>query len=300
MDTITVVIQLTGLLMVVPPRAGGPTHVLVPVTPDTVPHETFIGFRSNGTARHCDPRFGEAFCFVDMEGWALDPIGGANNGSVTLPRGVVNLTRGSGGYRVKEQHLGQGPHTELRSRFTLRGGGVTDACNLGVWSYNPAGPAPAVDLPLTNVLEWTIPDLRQSQIVLVRRSLTVAGTTPDTLAILSPDSTGAVELLIANVPPAGLRMLQRELRRSTAAQEVPSGQQREARDGEQGDPEQAEASETMASHVTHLYDLLTQAPERPVPVFRAELIRRCPLPIWREHRLRSPTTVNCMVVSGSY
>src|SRR5687768_4593557 len=70
----TLVVQMTGLLMLVPEnRSRRPTHIFMPPTPDLETHYPIIAFRDNGTA-WCTARH-EGLCLVDMSGWSLDPIG---------------------------------------------------------------------------------------------------------------------------------------------------------------------------------------------------------------------------------
>lgn len=302
MDSLTVVIQLTGLLMMVPHNAGAGSsmHALMPVTPDSIPHTAFIGFRKNSSTRRCDRDF-QQFCLVRMDGWSLEPLpggqGAPSGGNATLPRGAVNLSRGAGGRPVNPGNLGQSSASStLRSRITLRTGGITDACNLALWEYDPAGYPPAVILPMPNVLEWTIPGVALDSIILVRHPIN--GGAPDTITTLHPDASGLVELLVAHVPPAGQGMLEEDLSllRRRSIGRVPMEVARDPA----GERSNALISDTNSRHLHAAYNLLVNAQDRPLPTHRETLIpHSCRMMIWHEYEIRSPTTVNCMVTSGT-
>jgi hypothetical protein len=307
MDTITVVVKMTGLLLVVPPKAGGPTHILMPATDLTAPHVAFVGFPADSTARHCTYYNEEdGYCIVDMAGWSLDltgPGGGASGTPVTLPRALVNLSRGAGGRPVPPQYLSANPGRNIRSRITLRGGGPTDQCSLATWTFDPAGRAPAEILPLANVFEWTIPELVQDSLVLVRDPLDPApGDTAQRLARLRPDSAGVVELVIAHIPTGVAMQLHASLKVSTTQQIPRAGMEEQSH---MQAPEDDPPAETEATHFRWLYDLLrANQAERPLP-HSPEENESCTLDtrtlsgeVLSLRTLISPETLNCMLASA--
>jgi hypothetical protein len=295
MDSLTVVIQLTGLLMIVPPNPGtiGPTHVLMPEPefPDRLNHVAVIGFRRNDSAQHCDENSGRDFCFVRMDGWALDPLPGRSS-QVDLPHSVLDLTHGSGGRRVHRDHFGRNaPRDSLRSRMTFGGGGVTDTCQFGQWRFDPVGNSPAERLWLSNVVEWTIRDIPQTHLRLVRRRF--GGGSEQPLVTLTPDRSGRIELLIAHVPRDAWGAFQRNLLNL-----APMRQNQVSMPG--GSPT-ATSANTDIAHFRSFYRLLDRARERRLPSNPDERDEGCPMMIWfpRELKIMAPTTVNCMVTSGT-
>lgn len=302
MDSLTVVIQLTGLLMIVPPNPGtiGPTHVLMPepVAPDRLEHIAVIGFRRNDSAQQCGEGSSQDFCFVRMDGWALDPLPGRSS-RVDLPRSVFDLTHASGGRRVHRDHFGgNAPRDSLRSRMTFGGGGVTDTCHIGQWSFDPVGNPPRDRFWLSNVVEWTIPDIPQTHLTLVRRRF--GGGSAQTLVTLTPDRSGRIELLIAHVPRPGwdafqgrllnlARMSQNQVSMPAAHPALPGGSAAAADPG------------TDIAHFGSFYRLLDRANDRRLPSDPFEREEGCPMMIWfpRELGIMAPTTVNCMVTSGT-
>jgi hypothetical protein len=300
MDTLTIVIQLTGLLMIVPPNGpGGPTHVLMP-EPDHVRHEAYIGFRRTPGAQHCEEDLSSEFRFVRMEGWVLDPLPGSGGAAAELPRTILNVTRGSGGRPVRPDHLVANPRRNpLRSRVTFGGGNVTDTCQMGRWRFDPVGRARRDTISLSNVVEWTIPDVPQGSIVLKRRPL--GGGSEQELATLYPDGAGRVELLVAHVPSRAWNQFQRTLLRLSAFDQTRIGTL--ATEGSQtGDGSQVDDTDRRISHFRSYYKLLDRVRTQRLPSDpRVLLPRGCPLMIWfpRELGVAAPTTVNCMVTSGS-
>lgn len=293
MDSLTIVIQLTGLLMLVPPSPGqsGPTRVLMP-EPDHIRHEAVIGYRS--PAGHtCPGHPVDQFCFVRMEGWELDPLPGRAQ-PVNLPRSIMNLTRNSGGIRVHRDLLGSNaPRDSLRSRFTLGGGDVSGACPMGQWTFDPVGAQQRDTISLANVVEWTTPDIPQDSIVLVRRRF--SGGSAQKLVTLYPDE-GRIELLIAHVPPGALIKFQRLLSRVARS----SGRTPVAKLAPAIGPAAA-ADDTRIYHFGSYYRLFDRAQDRRLPSYdRIVDSDGCPLSIWLRAgvRSRAPTTVNCMIVAG--
>lgn len=191
---LTLVVQMTGLLMLVPEnKSGKPTHIFAPPPPDEIEHTSFIVFRDDGTAA-CAGR-GEGLCGVSMEGWYLEPIGATGgSGTARIPFNAVNYSRGAGGVKL---NLARARDT-ARAWVTLNGGSATPSpCGLATWMFDDYGPSAPDWVPIANVLEWTIPNLRDS-VVLIRRKIKNPEEV-DTLATLRPDSAGRVELLFANI-----------------------------------------------------------------------------------------------------
>jgi hypothetical protein len=298
MDSLTVVIQLTGLLMLVPPRPGqaGPTHVLMP-EPDHQ-HVSILGFRdADGSAQHCESGFPGGFCFVRMEGYALDLLPGIAPQPVTLPREIMNLSSVSGDRPVHRDLFGSNPPRDsLRTRITLGGGGVTETCALGYWQFNPVGPMQPDTITMANVARWVIPNVPRAGIRLERRPL--RGGSAQLLATLPPDDT--IEILIAHIPRREWGRFTRELRNLVTVRTAgaKTGMNKVAAFTA------AASSISSAAHFMSYYRLLDRALDRrlpwnPKPRSPGHPNAVCSMTIWRDVSLRSPTTVNCMVVAGT-
>lgn len=190
----TLVVQMTGMLMLVPEnKTGKPVHVFTPPPPDSIYHYNFIVFRDDGTAQ-CTAR-GDGLCAVDMEGWFLDPIGiTSGSGTARLPFGALNYSRGAGGIKVNPRRA----RDSANSWLTLQGGSAGYTCSLATWSFDAYGPTPVDRVPILNVLEWKIPDLPQDRVVLTRRRIDDPEHS-ELLATLRPDSLDRVELLVAHI-----------------------------------------------------------------------------------------------------
>lgn len=193
---VPLVIQMTGMLLLIPPKAiGGPTHILMPPVPN---HLSWIGFNVKERTDKCvdyDPA--RKICYVDMNGWTLDPIraaAGSGNTATNFPRNLLNLTYASG----KKIKLAAAI-ARSRSHFTLASGSVSDSCSLAEWNLFPVGNGNAREtISFINVMEWQIPDLQSDRLVLVRRKR--GSMEAETLATLTPRE-GKIELLIMHVPP---------------------------------------------------------------------------------------------------
>lgn len=199
---LTIVVQMTGMLMLAPQTgAGKPTHIFMPRPPDSIFHYAFIAFRDNGGAR-CTYR-GQGLCVLRMEGWFLEPIGAPAAGSpgkAQRPHGALNFSRGAGGIKL---NLGRA-RRDARSYLTLRGGLASDSCSIATWLFDPLGfPGPEW-VKLINVLEWKVSDLQQESVVLTRRSIADPARV-EPVATLTPDSAGRVELLVAHITGQDVR-----------------------------------------------------------------------------------------------
>lgn len=159
-DSVSVVFQLTGLMLVVPPKAGGDgrTHVMLPRVGS---HRARLGFGLRTNIPGLCATFTKRICYVDLARWDVDTVGvgGAptDPGNTGIPRGAVNVTRLSGGdYKANPSSV----KPKLRSHITFAAGRATDSCSLGRWRYTPVNQAGKPTTQEThnfvNVLNWTI------------------------------------------------------------------------------------------------------------------------------------------------
>lgn len=197
-NSIAVIVHLTGLLVIVPPkRAGDMTYILMP---DRGDHKARIGFEAPNRPNLCVQPYQGGICYVDLDVWSLDPIGaGGTVPTVTMkdfPRGIVNLTFGSGNqHRVDTSTLGN----QVIATF-LSGRPVDPPCSIGMWKYDPVGTPPVDLVPLANVVNWQM-KLPQSSLQLVFRR------GADTAIVTLAPRFGTIELLVAHLSDGELKRL---------------------------------------------------------------------------------------------
>ena len=265
---VRVVLQMTGLLLVVPSRqAGQPVHILMPKPRGLPAHATRLGFGIAGGSTYvtelCDTTHPGAIeaeiCYVDLDRWKLEPFGkDGRNLTPTLaelPRGLVNLTRTSGNVdRVDLSKI----DTLLRAHVVLLSGRPDgQPCRLTSWTYRHVGSSgQTVSFhrePLINVLDWEIKHPAGN----IELRFTLRDTTKDstvTALLPPPNSSGKIEILLVHVPVPELA----ELPPNTASR-----------------PGQPPGS---AIHVDVLYDLLripVGSPRRPVPTSPGQAPSAC-------------------------
>lgn len=205
----TVVVHLSGLLMVIPPQQdGGRTHVLLPAAPGHVARmgfgiagdEAFVQRLCMTDETHGLPAIRAGVCYVDMERWALQPLGdgGPPPPAVnTLPAGLLSASDAAGGeYRVDVAAVGG----DLRAQVALTAGEVGGQCSLASWvvdKVDAAGaPRPREVLPLVNVLSWEIRNPAATELVFHSRS----GPETVTVPLPAPAPNGKIEILLTHVP----------------------------------------------------------------------------------------------------
>ncbi|HKP75017.1 MAG TPA: hypothetical protein VJT67_05705 [Longimicrobiaceae bacterium] len=273
---ITVVVRLTGLLLMVPDShvhdsAGGdkgglPMHVLMPVEGAHVPaHFAEIGWRS--TEEACTEPYvytsdteHAGFCWANLDGWSLDlGQGGSPTGTFDTPRHRPLIGGGPLGHAVDRTLFGPTPGRALRSRITLYSGSVTGECPFAKWDFRGE-----TDKELTSVLTWTFTTGTLRELTLVRLQDN-RGDPADTMTIgLPTPERNTLELYVRYIP----------------VDEYAKGH----KNGEIG--------KTMATHLHAFYDLLkVGAGARPFPLFKGETGTPCDFP-------KTPGSPTCMIGSA--
>jgi hypothetical protein len=199
-EPLTLVVQMTGLLLLVPPTQ--PTANTLVLMPDAVAnHEAVIGFKTATDPGYCDVRYDNArhICYVKMNGWSLTAVG-AQPSAGGLPKGAANLTRFAG----KKVNI---PDATSRSRaeIALPPGIVTDTCSLASWTFNPVGNEGPERLSFINVMEWIAPIAPANPLNLTRTNKTTG--LPQTLGPLEVGDQNEVELLVMYLPEAELNQI---------------------------------------------------------------------------------------------
>jgi hypothetical protein len=275
MQTFTIVLKMTGLLLLTPhDDTRGPTHVLLPEPNGAGHHVAQIGYVQPECASRRD-----GICWVSLDGMLLDiGKGGGDQERKALSYRAGNLTRRMGG-RVRADHDTENP-TGVRSRVSLFAGRVTDYCSLANWVYARSADEQSggAVIPLANLLTWTIPNAGPGNLVLALRQMN-GGSQRDSI-ILSP-AHDTIELFIRHVPPGDT---------------LPPPE----------DPVPEEPLPAFASHFTAYYEYLHVAPTAQLPHHPTWITtpitgskKRCP---WRVSRGVDPGrgvgTLHCMIASA--
>jgi hypothetical protein len=213
-NTYDVVIQMTGLLLIVPPeKATDPVQIYFP---RAVGHSALFGFAvpqgDTVPPRFCDNTGTKAdtkdICYVDLAVWALQPFGdGGTLPTITLTQypgvdttGLVNVTHLSGG-RYKAFH--QRALAQSDASVTLLSGQLGGVpCKLAKWHarvhHETGSPGDSLTDSLSNVVYWGIPGLDSARAQLVFISRNPTQTHPDTVIVRLPE--GDTRLLLAHIP----------------------------------------------------------------------------------------------------
>jgi hypothetical protein len=279
----TVVLHLTGMLLVVPStQAGEVANVLIP---STVPnHKAILAFGMEpgnpDAAKLCmDPQMVQShgICHVNLMEWTVTRFlagGEAPPSGLELPSGVLNLTRLSGSqYKVNASAVPQ--------RVTLRAGWAgPNPCSLANWDYQPVGAQTSERAALINVLDWEINNPTDLTIEFRKDADVVPVTLP-------PAEDGKIEVVLANV-------------HNNDVKDIPPGKPGQIQKGD-------------ATHVKHAYGLLKdpqggspeEATHRPVPMNPALITNRaCSLRVTSTvlralDEVNAAGTAACMVATGT-
>jgi hypothetical protein len=182
MTTLTIVIRLTGLLLLTPESYNPidrqyylPLNVLMPQTPGPVQiarHIPEIVFSS--TSQECptkmdhlklDQYWRAGYCHVNIDGWSVD-IGTPSTPTIfaeTVPQ--ANLSRFFG-VPLKRSLFTEVPGTQggaIASHVNIYGGSQSGKCLFGTFTIGSSSP-----VPLINVVEWTT-SVQSATFPLVRR-----------------------------------------------------------------------------------------------------------------------------------
>lgn len=204
----TLVVQMTGALVLVPASSGG-MNVMLPNDREGMPHVARLGFgieENNPKKYPCvdDSVFSEAptkegICYIDLVEWEVLDLGasGAPSPAVqTLPGGVLNVSRLSRGH--KASHPKEDARATLHLATGEAGGSAADQCSLARWTYQlpqEQGAPKDTTSELINVLNWRITD-PDRQFRLRSRKDTMVIHTVD----LQMPKQRKIELILAHVP----------------------------------------------------------------------------------------------------
>jgi hypothetical protein len=208
----SVTFQLTGLVLVVPPKTSGDSvRILLPNPTGHGAHAALLGFPLSKDAAvfdtlcESDPLGKKAkqanICYVNLDVWTLQPFGaGGQPATPTMQqlsaaaRGLMDVTSASGG-----RHRVHFPHADsvVRSRLVfLAGGPGSKPCRLAPWTFIPANehgsPTQARTDSLINVLDWEV-QVASPALVFTKR-------TGESVTIKLPASE--TRILLAHVPEA--------------------------------------------------------------------------------------------------
>lgn len=293
----TLVVQMTGALVLVPGSSGG-MNVVLPNDRVGMPHVARLGFgieENNPEKYPCvnDNVFSEAptkegICYIDLVEWEvldLGASGGPSPAVQTLPGGVLNVSRLSRGH--KASHPKEDARATLHLATGEAGGSAEDQCSLARWTYQlpqEQGAPKDTTSELINVLNWRITDPDRQFRLRSRKDTMVI----DTVHLQMPKK-GRIDLIMAHVPMKDLGQLP-PAAEATLEQNPP----------------------LQAAHVDLYYDLLRHpgtgerpaAGDRRIPRISQRLRdRACPVTIttWVLRAAEGPPSVAtyaCMVGTG--
>jgi hypothetical protein len=154
MDTLTIIIHMTGLLLLSPaPTPGGPALQVLAAAPTRKmgEHQVRIGYFSRERTPNCVV-YQKNICWVNIDGWALSfGTPNANAEPSPLPQHMADVSW-TAPHSIPLKRFGNEPGTKVRARVTIYGGQVEGSCSLGSWDFG-------VDsLPLQNVVSYRIPN----------------------------------------------------------------------------------------------------------------------------------------------
>lgn len=302
MDTlsVTVVVHMTGLLLLTParPNGTGPMHVLMPAPTHLPSHVAWMAYPADSVASagRCS-YYGKGLCFLDMDGWTIDLGNRLGQEPHHVRRNeIVNLTTSAEKRpRVRKKYLSDEPGRRVRSRVRLLNGEVINTCSLAEWQYDDLDPTTPARLPLANLVTWRIPPV-SGEVVIRRERLDEDDNAPEVLPTPTPAS-GSVEILILHIPAeeavAYLKELLAESDLTATGNTAPGGAAHLPHSRPAG----------PATHFNAYYDLLHAGhagKERPLP----HQPRESPVCTLRMQNLamsrfiRGLETVNCMVAAA--
>lgn len=204
-SSVKLMVQMTGLLLVVP-RASGTVDVLLPSKGD---HVAWMGFGMGSdssvyanslcddTRSHSKQARSAGICYVDLKNWTLNAVGtGGNqvpNVGDSLPPELVNVTYLSG-----NRHKAR---TSNARRIELAAGVPgADVCKLATWKVAPYGGNTSPQ-ELINRLDWEITGGFQTTLSFT----STAGSY--NVSLPPPDSAGKIYILLAHVHNSDLGTL---------------------------------------------------------------------------------------------
>ena len=247
----TVVFQITGLHLVVPPQTGGgDVNVVMPAHPE---HRAYllVGVRADQPAPAVCDTVMRGTCYVDLEEWNLREFGGG--GSPETPTsipGLTDITDLSGGHhRFHKAHLSTADTT---ARVVLRAGQPVGTCSLAQWwvkRFTPAGQVrDSVRRAGVNVLHWAVTDPDD---LWLRFRHDTGGL--DSLALPAPDINNRISILLAHV-------------RADEVQYLPPNAPKQP----------LESPDFRAEHFAALYDLVRSPGEAPFKLPHGDVRRSVP------------------------
>lgn len=296
MDTVTVVIHMTGLLMLT--QSGAQVHVNIPATDTIMSHVAEVAYFSDVTRDHCarTQTVGndDDICYVNMNGWSLDLFGSGTGAPRiapgALPEALPNLSVVTG-RRIPRRHTGTETGRRLKARITLGAGSVTSECAMAFWSLQPPGTQGRDSVAYPNVIRWTISGVPRERLRLVRTRLDRrrGDQARDTIDLreLAGDT---IHLVIHHVPVSEVERVNNAWRAANFLRmTAPAG-------------ESVPDVPTRADHFSAFYDYLDprRTTVRILPWFVRDRNAACAWPI-EPHGvvMAAADTYSCMMASGT-
>ena len=244
--TVDVDVQMTGLLLIVPPKQTGTTYVFLPNP--MAKHYALFGFGipasmiAADVARLCSQGIvpgdlAAGMCYVNLDDWKLEPFtqGTPPSGTFNLDQvGLMNLTTASGGFKVTDLNTSN----RARLQFDVGAPAPGKSCKLARWRYRPAlngQPGPPEEKDLANVVHWMMKVPATFELNFKPKTVGLPVRVP-----LVANTTGSVQLILAHIPEGDVGNL-------------PPGQQTGP----------VPAGSDTANHFHSYYDILNVPPSNP-------------------------------------
>jgi hypothetical protein len=207
MGTITLIINMTGLLLLAPnTHSGGfPLHVLMPIEGQSgkVPlHIAELGWRSSDSACPSTAayRFESGVCYFNLDGWSVElgQGGTPTSGVVVPPAGPLDVSYGR---KVNPVWFGMNPGGSIRSRVSIHSGLAMPGCPFASWTLNGIQ-----DVQLPNVVTWATA-IPGPGLTLTATKLNMGSGTPITVDFkIFPTPTNTIELFLRQEPAETMRV----------------------------------------------------------------------------------------------
>lgn len=197
MDTLTVILHLTGLLLLTPGSTSPTaTHVLIPEPPGNMErHVTRLLYRPDNL-QHCPSSTHVGpFCIVELNDQDLKIGDSVEASRPPIPEGTPNVSTASS-RRVPRDRYEADPSERLRSRVTFWAGERLGMCSKGWWEFRDT------TMMVPNVVTYELVHTGAGLPRITVTPLRDHRPTPQLTLAAAPEARGEVHLFVYSVTPA--------------------------------------------------------------------------------------------------
>lgn len=199
MQSLTVLIRMTGLLLLTPQNSDGTgtMHVVMPKTGASVGtpiHFAQLGYDPTLFGPACPHQLEDGLCYLDV-GSSMVNIGARASGpGTTLPQpGIADITEATGANVPRSRF--EKKDTKVFALINLYSATITDTCAIAEWEYGP--PQHRRRQNLSNVVDWKIQNLPGTDLPLYRNNMPGEAVDSVPLVTLRPaQGTRTIELYL--------------------------------------------------------------------------------------------------------